>query len=86
MISRKTLEERLAFRNKALEEARAAYLALLNGGVKSYSIGSRNLTKFDIPQLESTISRLEKEVSSLESQLDGTGRSRKAIGVVPRDW
>lgn len=85
MTSRIELEKRLEFRRAALDEARAAYLALLSGGVKSYAIGSRNLTKLDLPQLEETISSLEKEVDSLEEALRG-GKRRKAVGVVPRDW
>lgn len=86
MANRKVLEERLAFRKTGLEESRKAYLALLTGGVKSYAIGSRNLTKFDIPQLEDSISKWEKEISILEGQLSGSGKPRRAVGIVPRDW
>lgn len=85
MPSRFELERRLEFRREALEQARNAYIALLSGGVKSYAIGSRNLTKFDIPQLEESISKLEKEVDQLEKVLCG-GKPRKAVGVIPRDW
>lgn len=85
MASKFELEKRLEFRREALEQARNAYIALLSGGVKSYAIGSRNLTKFDIPQLEESISKLEKEVDQLEKVLGG-GKPRKAVGVVPRDW
>lgn len=83
--SRKEIETRLEFRKASLEQARAAYLALLSGGVKSYTIGSRSMTKFDLPELEQTISKLEKEVDSLEEQLK-SGKARKAFGFVPRDW
>lgn len=85
MASRTVLVERVEFKRKALNQARAAYIALLEGGVKSYAIGSRNLTKFDIPQLENTIDKLEREIDSLEAELQG-GKRRKAIGVIPRDW
>lgn len=85
MPSRFELERRLEFRREALEQARNAYIALLSGGVKSYAIGSRNLTKFDIPQLEDSIAKLEKEVDQLESAVNG-GNRRKAAGVLPRDW
>lgn len=86
MISRAILEERLKFRKEALQEARNGYLALLSGRVQSYTIGSRSLTKFDITVLEQTITKWEQEVASLENQLAGTGKARKAVGVVPRDW
>lgn len=85
MASREDLKRRLEFRQAALDSARSAYIALLNGQVKSYAIGSRNLTKFDLPQLEETIRKLEKEIDSLTAQLKGGGR-RKAVGVIPRDW
>lgn len=85
MTSRTELQKRLEFRQAALDAARTAYIALLSGQVKSYTIGSRNLTRLDLPQLEETISKLEKEIDELQSCLNG-GKRRKAIGVVPRDW
>ena len=85
MASKEELRKRLEFRQASLNAARSAYLALLNGQVKSYAIGSRNLTKFDLPQLEETIGKLEKEVDKLEGMLKG-GKPRKAVGIIPRDW
>ena len=85
MASKKELSERLAFRREALDAARTAYLALLNGQVKQYAIGSRNLTRLDLPQLKAEVDALEKEVDNLEAQLRG-GTRRKAVAIVPRDW
>ena len=85
MASKTELQARLDFRKKALEAARTAYVALLEGQAQSYSIGSRNLTKFDLPKLKEEITSLEKEVDGLEAVLSG-GKRRKAVGVVPRDW
>lgn len=85
MTSREELRARLEFRKNALGEARTAYLALLNGQVQSYAIGSRNLTKFDLDELKKTIIDLEKEVDGLEAVLRG-GSRRKAVGVIPMDW
>lgn len=84
MASIAVLKERLALKKRQLEQANDAYTKLLTGGVKSYGIGSRNLTKFDIPILEESISKLEKEIDILEGQISG-GKPRKAFGVVPRD-
>ena len=84
MTSRTELEARLEFRQAALDEARVAYLALLKGQAQSYTIGSRNLTKFDLPKLKTEITELEKEVDGLEAALAG-GKCRKAVGVVIRD-
>lgn len=85
MASREVLKLRLQYKKEALEEAKKAYLELLKGGVKAYAIGGKNLTKFDIPTLENTIAKLEKEVDILETQVAG-GKPRKAFGVVPRDF
>lgn len=85
MASKETVRLRLETKKKALEAANAAYIALLSGQVQSYTIGSRNLTRFNLPDLEETIAKLEKEIDALEEVLRG-GRRRKAVGVVPRDW
>ena len=85
MSTKTEIKARLEFRRTALTEARKAYLALLEGGVKSYAIGSRNLTKFDLPELSAEIAALEKEVDALEAELSGRSR-RRAIGILPRDW
>lgn len=86
MASKETLRLRLETKKKALEAANAAYLALLTGQVQSYAIGSRNLTRLNLPDLEETIASLEKEVDGLEEALRNGGKRRKAVGAVPRDW
>jgi polyhydroxyalkanoate synthesis regulator phasin len=85
MVSKQELQKRLEFRKAALDSARTAYIALLDGRVKSYAIGGRNLTRFDLSELNKTISELEKEVSELEAKIKGKPR-RRAVGVVARDW
>ena len=86
MASKETIRLRLETKKKALEAANAAYLALLTGQVQSYTIGSRNLTRLDLGELEETIAYLEKEVDGLEAAIENGGRRRKAVGVVPRDF
>ena len=85
MASKTTIRLRLETKKKALEAANEAYIALLSGQVQSYAIGSRNLTRLNLPDLEETIAKLEKEIDALEEVLRG-GRRRKAVGVIPRDW
>lgn len=85
MASKETLKRRLEIRERVLENTYEAYEKLLSGGIKSYAIGSRNLTRFDLPQLESTITLLEKEVDQLERAVTGN-TGRKVISVVPRDF
>ena len=81
------LKEKIATKKARL----AAYLdretEMLTGGVQSYGIGSRNLTRYqtDLSNVRAAIKELEEEIEALENQL--YGRSvRKAVGVVPRDW
>ena len=49
------LRARLDFWQSALSKLRAAYLALVDGGVKSYVIDDRELTRFDLPDLKDEI-------------------------------
>lgn len=55
------LRARLDFWKKALEKLRMAYLKLLDGGVKSYRIDDRELTRFDLPKLQEEIEAAERK-------------------------
>lgn len=79
------LRARLEFRRSALKKLREAYLALVDGRVKSYTIDDRALTRLDIGALRKEIEAAEREVDQLEAQLAGS-RGRKAFAVFPRDW
>lgn len=85
MVSKADLEARLKFHTTAKEAAQTAYIALLNGQVQSYSIGSRNLTKLDLGRLREEITYHQKEIDGLIEEMNGRKR-RRAVGVVPRDW
>ncbi len=78
------LKARLEFWKSALSKLRAAYLALVDGGVKSYTIDDRQLTRFDLPSLKDEIKEAEKKVDELTALLSNK-RPRKAFGVIPRD-
>lgn len=82
MASRIIIEKRLAFREAALEKLYDAYTALVDGGVKSYMIDDRQLTRFDLPALSEEIKQMENEIDQLTSELNGSKR-RKAFGVIP---
>ena len=79
------LRARLDFWQEALKKLRKAYLALVDGGVKSYMIDDRQLTRFDLPALQKQIAEAEAKVDELENLLNGQ-RPRRAVGVLPRDW
>jgi len=85
-MKRETIEKRLAFKEEALSKLMDAYIALVSGGVKSYTIDDRQLTRFDIDVLSDEIRTLENEIDALESMLEGNMKPRKAFGVLPRDW
>ena len=85
MADKVELRARLEFRKEALKSLRKAYLALVDGGVKSYMIDDRQLTRLDISALRKEIEAAEAEVDELENLLNGQ-RPRRAFGVLPRDW
>ena len=85
MADKTELKARLAFWQKSLERLREAYLALVDGGVKSYVIGDRELTKLDLDTIADEIEAAEKKVDELTAAIDGKGR-RKTVGVILRDW
>lgn len=60
---------------------------MLDGGVQLYTIGSRNLQRYQttLSSVQAEIDKLQKKVDQLEAELIG-GSARRAVGVVPRDW
>lgn len=56
-------------------------------GVQLYTIGSRNLQRYQttLSYVQSEIDKLQKKLDELEAELTG-GSARRAVGVVPRDW
>lgn len=79
------IKARLEFWGAALTKKRTAYLALLDGGAKSYSIDDRQLTRFDLDTLSKEIREAERTVDELTAMAAGK-RPRKAFGIVPRSW
>ena len=84
-MDRATVQKRLNHWRELLDKLMDAYTALISGGVKSYSIDDRQLTKFDIPSLRKAIDDAEEKVDEYEAMLEGM-KPRRAFGVVPRDW
>ena len=56
---------------------------MLTGGVQSYGVGSRNATRYntDLAEVRRAINELQEQIDTLSS-----ASSRKAMGVIPRDW
>ena len=87
MKTRATIEAELTAKRNRLELYLKREAEMLDGGVQSYCIGSRNLARYntDLSQIRDAIKQLEKEITNLEGALNGQ-KPRKAVGVVPRDW
>lgn len=82
---RARIERRLEYYEGLLEDLYAAQKALISGGVQSYTIDDRTLTRLDLKALAEEIEEIEQKVDDLEALLDG-GKGRKAVAVVPHDW
>ena len=87
MKTRATIEAELTAKRNRLELYLKREAEMLDGGVQSYGIGSRNLARYntDLSQIRDAIKQLEKEIANLEGAQNGQ-KPRKAVGVVPRDW
>ena len=85
MVDKEDLKIRLNFWRSAVEKLRTAYMALASGGVKSYTIDDRQLTRYDLPALKEEIADAERRIDELTAQLAGQ-RPRRAFAVVPREW
>ncbi len=85
MASKTVIQQRLTYWQGVYEKLQNAYVALIEGGVKSYMIDDRQLTRFDIPDLLEQMEKIEEKIDELQAALDGHG-PRKAVGIVPRDW
>ena len=87
MKTRKTIEIELAGKRERLELYLKREAEMLSGGVQSYGIGSRNLSRYntDLGSIRAAIKQLEADIEALEAALNGE-KPRKAVGVVPRDW
>ena len=84
-MTKMEMQEKLSFHKAALSSLRAAYLALADGGVQAYTIGSRSLTKLDLTKIREEMKTHEKAINDLTDALAGH-RRRRAVGIVPCDW
>ena len=85
MTTREQAKVMYEYYDKLIDKLITAKLALVEGGVKSYSIDDRTLTKFDIDKLGMEIEDAVKKRSEYEALMNGR-RPRKAVAVVPRDF
>lgn len=84
-MTKQEAKEKQDFHRAALSKLREAYLALADGGVQSYTIGPRSLTKFDLAKISAEIKEHEKAIADLTAAISG-GKRRRAVSIVSRDW
>lgn len=85
MIRRTEAKALYEYYGKLIEKLTEAKLKLLDGGVKSYTIDDRSLTRFDLDTLTAEIDDAVRKRAEYEAIMNGRS-PRKAVGVVPRDF
>lgn len=86
-MSREAIQQKINEKKQRLAAYLDREMEMLKGGVQSYGIGSRNLTRYqtDLTNVRAAIKELEAEIALLEGKLAGQA-VRKSVGVIPRDW
>ena len=85
MATQAEMKTDLDFHKAAKKSLQAAYIAIAEGGAQQYSIGSRSISKIDLPKIRAEIAEHDKKIAELESLMAG-GSRRRAASVVIRDW
>lgn len=62
-----------------------AQIKLTEGGVKSYTIDDRSLTRFDLDGIALELDRAIKKKAEFDAIIAGKS-PRKAVAIVPRDY
>ena len=84
-MEKTVIKKRLEYYQDVYEKYQKAYLALIEGGVKAYTIDDRSLTRFDLSDIKDLLDEMETKIDELEALLSGK-KARKAFAVLPRDW
>lgn len=85
MITRETAQILYNYYTELIGKLTDAKLSLLDGGVKSYTIDDRSLTRFDLDSLTAEIDDAVRKQAEYAAILSGRN-PRKAVGAVPRDF
>lgn len=79
------LKRQLLWWTTCLEQAKEAFIGLLDGRAQKYTIGSRSLERLDLKDLFDIIGEIEDELEDLESEISGSG-GRQVIPIIPMNW
>lgn len=84
MITRNEARALFEYYDKLVEKLTTAKLQLIDGGVKSYTIDDRTLTRFDLDKLSMELDDAVRTRAEYRALMNGKS-PRKAVGVIPRD-
>lgn len=84
MISKQTARKMYNYYTERIDQLIQAQTALTAGGVKSYTIGDRTLTKFDLTTLSTELDEAVNKQAYYNAILKGK-QTRRMVGVVPTD-
>ena len=73
------------YNDKQITKLTEAKMALVKGGVKSYTVDDRSLTRFDIDKLSKEIDEAVNKRAEYAAIMNGK-KPRRAVGVIPRDF
>lgn len=84
MISKATAKKMHEYYTKQIDRLIEAQTALTSGGVKSYTIGDRQITRFDLSRLSTEIEEAVKLQAKYEAIMKGKP-VRAMAAIVPTD-
>lgn len=84
MINKKTAQKMYNYYTERIDQLIQAQTSLTTGGVKSYTIGDRQITKFDLTRLSKEIDDAVEKQSYYDAILKGNP-TRAIVGIVPTD-
>lgn len=84
MISKKTARKMYNYYTERIDQLIQAQTALTSGGVKSYTIGDRQITKFDLTRLSQELDDAMQKQAYYDAILKGKP-ARAIVGIVPTD-
>ena len=85
MISKAEAKLLYDYYDNLISKLTKAKIELIDGGVKSYTIEGRSLTRFDVDKLSSEIDEAVRKRAEYQAIMNGKA-PRKKFGIIPRDW
>lgn len=84
MVSEQTARKMYNYYTERIDQLIQAQTSLTTGGVKSYTIGDRQITKLDLSKLSQELDAAVEKQAFYEAILKGKP-TRAIVGIVPTD-